>query len=120
VPEPWIERASHAWRAVRKARWERDFAGRVRDPEAEWALVLDILRRMRDGLGGRPLVLVSDEPRLAAFAREGTGVVHVDLHTAFGPDASALHFPRDGHWNAAGHGRVAAAVASALDPLLAR
>jgi len=120
VPFPWIERVSHAWRAMRKARWEREFATRVRDPDVEWTLVCDILRRMAGRLGGRPLVIVSDEERLARLAADEPSIDHVDLRTAFGEDAASFHFQRDGHWNAAGHARAAEALERALRPLLSR
>jgi len=120
VPHPWIERASLVWRALRKARWEREQAARRRDPNAEWALVCDLYRRMRDVLRDRPLVLVSDQALLARFAADEPGIEHVDLARAFGPDSARLHFPRDGHWNADGHARAAEALAGALRPLLQR
>lgn len=120
VPFPWLERASHAWRAVKKARWEHEFANRARDPDREWALVCDLLRRMANQLGGRPLVVVSDEERLARLAADEPFLEHVDLRTEFGADAAELHFPRDGHWNAAGHARAAEALERALRPLLSR
>ncbi len=118
VPYPVIERVSLVWRAIRKAVWERSAAARTRDLDAEWALVCDIYRRMHRALGGRPLVIVSDEPRLASFASMEAGVEHLDLRDVFGVDAASLHFPIDGHWNAAGHARAAEALARALRPLL--
>ncbi len=120
VPFPWIERASFVWRALRKARWERESVERTRDPNAEWALVCDLYRRMRDVLLDRPLVILSDRARLARFADDEPGIEHVDLAAAFGSDAERLHFARDGHWNRDGHARAAAALAGALRPLLDR
>ncbi len=120
VPFPWIERASHAWRAVQKARWEHEFAARTRDPNLEWTLVCDILREMANRLEGRPLVIVSDEERLARLAADEPYLEHVDLRSAFGSDAANLYFPRDGHWNAAGHMRAAEALERALRPLMSR
>lgn len=118
VPFPWIERVSHAWRALRKARWEREFAHRARDPNVEWALVCDLLRRMAERLAGRPLVIVSAEARLAQFAADETGIEHVDLREAFGENAPQFHFVHDGHWNATGHARAAEALERALRPLI--
>jgi len=120
VPFPWIERASHAWRAILKARWERDFTTRARDPNIEWAVVCDILRRMASQLAGRPLVIVSDEERLARLAADEPGLEHVDLRSAFGTEAANMHFLRDGHWNAAGHARAAEALERALRPVMGR
>lgn len=120
VPRPWMERASLAWRAYLKSRWERQFAARPRDPNAEWALVCDLYRRMRDVLRDRPLVVVSDQARLAGFAADEPGIEHVDLGSAFGADTARFHFPVDGHWNRDGHARAAEALARALRPLLER
>jgi hypothetical protein len=118
VPYPWLERVSLLWRAARKSRWERALAANPRDPNEEWALVCDIYRRMRRMLGDRPLVIVSDQPRLARFAADEPGIEHVDLRSAFGSDPAPYHFAGDGHWNAAGHARAAEALAGALRPLL--
>ncbi len=118
VPYPWIERVSYVWRALRKARWERAFVELPRDPNAEWALVCDIYRRMHRVLGDRPLVVMSTESRLARLAADEAGIEHVDVAAAFGADPARFHFERDGHWNAAGHARAAEALAGALRPLL--
>lgn len=120
VPFPWLERASFVWRALRKASWERDSIARLRDPNAEWALVCDIYRRMHGVLRERPLVIVSDQARLARLAADEPGIEHVDLARAFGADSARLHFARDGHWNRDGHARAAEALAGALRPLLDR
>lgn len=120
VPFPWIDRVSHAWRAVLKSRWERALTASPRDPNAEWALVCDLYRRMRDQLGDRPLVLVSDSARLERLAADEPGIEHVDLGRAFGDDPAEFRFADDGHWNARGHVRAAETLAGALRPLLDR
>jgi len=120
VPFPWIERVSLVWRALRKARWERDAAERVRDPNAEWALVCDLYRRMREVLRDRPLVILSDRDRLSRLADEEPGIEHVDVAAAFGAEYSRFQFPRDGHWNREGHARAAEALVGALRPLMDR
>lgn len=118
VPFPWIERASHAWRGWLKARWESSFRARPRDPNAEWALVCDLYRRMKRVLGERPLVIVSKEPVLARYAAHESGIAHVDVGAAFEGATSSMEYPLDGHWNAHGHARVAEALAKTLGPLL--
>ncbi|MBL8863705.1 MAG: hypothetical protein JNK02_17070 [Planctomycetes bacterium] len=120
VPYPWIERVSHVWRALAKRRSDHELEATARDPNAEWALVCDLYRRMARVLDGRPLVVVSTSRRLARLAAEEPSIEHLDLAEAFGADAPRLHFPLDGHWNAAGHARAAAALAAALPPLLGR
>ncbi|MCY2959217.1 MAG: GDSL-type esterase/lipase family protein [Planctomycetota bacterium] len=120
VPFPWIERTSLLWRALEKSRWERHQVARARDPNAEWALVCDLYRRMRTVLRDRPLVIVSDRSQLARLAADEPGIEHVDLGGAFGAGAARYHFAEDRHWNAAGHARAAEALAGALRPLLDR
>ena len=127
VPNPWLERVSALWRAIEKSRWERAFQARPRDVEAEWRLVLALLRTLRDDLahervdaaGGPatrsvPLIVVSDEDRLAAFARDVRDVEHVDVRNALASSTEPTHFPVDGHWNARGHELVARALEDVL------
>jgi lysophospholipase L1-like esterase len=118
VPNPWLERVSQAWRGILKSRWEGSFRARERDPNAEWALVFDLYRRMKSVLGPRPLVIVSDKPALARFTAFEQGMAHVDVSAAFQDAQEPVFFALDGHWNARGHARVADAVAKALGPLL--
>jgi hypothetical protein len=118
VPQSFLERWSGAWRALAKLRWEREFARRRADPESEWRLALDIYRRMRGSLGTVPLVIVSEEQRLADFARDEPGIEHVDLRAAFAGAEKDVIFRTDRHWNAEGHARAAAVLDEALRPLL--
>lgn len=120
VPRSWLERTSALWRAWEKRRWERAFLATPRDRRAEWALACDLYRAMRDELHGVPLVIVSDTDRLAGLAIEERGMTHVDVRAAFGSDASAFTFARDGHWNAKGHAAVAAALVPAIEAALKR
>lgn len=118
VPEPWIESVSFLARALRKSAFERLLDTRRADPEEEWVLVADIYRRMAARLGSVPLVIVSDEPRLAALAREEPTMRHVDLRAAFRDVRGSLRFSIDGHWTALAHELVATAVDAALRPLV--
>jgi lysophospholipase L1-like esterase len=118
VPQSVLERWSSLWRALEKLRWQGEFARRRADPQAEWVLLCDIYRRMRRDLDGVPLVIVSGEARLAQLAHEEPGIEHVDLRAVFAGVESAVRFPIDGHWNADGHARAAAALVGALRPLL--
>lgn len=114
VPRSWLERTSLLWCAWQKTRWERAFPTLPRDSEREWALIRDLFRAMRDELAGVPLLILSDTDELASLAREEKGLEHLDLREAFGVDARATTFPRDGHWNGLGHLRVADALAPRL------
>lgn len=116
VRVPWLERRSLAWRAVRKVLWERSLLEHPRDPNAEWALVCAIYRRMAQVLRGRPLVIASSAERLGRFARDEPGIEHADLRPALADGVTA--FPVDGHWSELGHARVAAALERALAALL--
>jgi hypothetical protein len=120
VPSSVLERISDAWNALEKARWEASFAELRADPQAEWILVCDLYRRMRDRLDGVPLVIASQEPRLVRFAHDEHGIEHVDLREAFRGIEREVTFPIDGHWNARGHERAAAALEEALRPLVKR
>jgi hypothetical protein len=120
VPSSCLERISDAWNALAKAEWEASFATRKADPDAEWVLVCDLYRRMRDRLDGVPLVIVSQEARLSRFARDEVGVEHVDLRDAFRGIEREVTFPVDGHWNARGHERAAVAIGEGLKPLVKR
>ncbi len=70
---------------------------------------------MTKTLAGVPLVIVSNEARLAGFARDEPSIEHVDVSEAF-----ALTFPIDGHWTPAGHASAAVAVQAVLRPLFER
>jgi hypothetical protein len=118
VPQSLLERWSHLYRAVQKAASSRALAERRADPAAEWALTCDLYRRMKGVLGQVPLVIVSREPRLEAFAREERVIRHVDLRPAFAVEKGALSFAVDGHWTPLGHETAAAALDVALRPLM--
>ena len=113
VPEPWLERSSYLYRAIAKERWRRAFDREPRDPDREWLLACDLLRAMRRELGNVPLVVVSDEQRLADLSAEEPSIHHLDLRVVFaGRDEPT--FPLDGHWTASAH----AEIARALEPML--
>lgn len=114
VPEPWLERASYLYRAISKARWQREFDRTPRDPDREWLLVCDLYRAIKRVLGPVPLVIVSGEERLARFAAEEEGVHHVDLGTVLSSAGGPTLFPVDGHWTALAHAKIA----EALEPML--
>jgi hypothetical protein len=118
VPETRLERWSQLFCAIEKARFERAFARRHADPSREWPLVCDLYRMMKSKLGTIPFVIVSQEDRLAAFAREEDGIRHVDLRPALAQAAGPVEYPIDGHWTPLAHERVAVALDEALRPLI--
>ncbi len=120
VPQGILERISRVWCALEKARFDREFAARRADPDREWSLACDLYRRMAADSGGKPLVLLSAEPRLVGLATDEPGMRPADLRPAFSGAQEPLAFPVDGHWTEAGHERAAAALESALRPLLRR
>lgn len=114
VASSLLERASALWCAVQKKAWEFRFASAVRDSEAEWAHVERLYRAMRDELNGVPLLLVSDERRIALFAAGEPAIEHLDTGPLLDREPLRGRFAVDGHWNAAGH----AVVARGLDQKL--
>ncbi len=118
VPHLWLEDVSALWRAWMKARSASAFELQPRDRSAEWARVCDLYRAMRDELAGVPLVIVSNERRLAALASAEAGLRHVDLGDMADAREPVLVFEHDGHWNAAGHAFVAAKVDALLSSTL--
>lgn len=118
VVEPWLERWSRVFRAWKKSRSEAELARRDADPTAEWTLVCDLYRRMARRLGDVPLVLVSQEARLEALAREEKTMRHLDLRPVFEHEQGAVTFPIDGHWTALAHAKVAAALREKLTTVM--
>lgn len=110
----WLEEHSALFGALQKKLWERRFAAQVRDLAAEWRMVERLYCAMRNDLSGRLLFVVSEESRLGMFAAREPGITHVDVRDALGRAAEPTRFAKDGHWNAAGHAVVAAAVEAAL------
>lgn len=108
VPRSLLERTSALYRAWTKKRWEHEFELRPRDRRVEWRRVCELYRALHAAAGTATLLIVSGEERLAALAREGPGIEHLDLRTVHGPAAGSVAFARDGHWNARGHALVAA------------
>lgn len=125
----WSHLARLALPAVRRgAGWlagRRDAAGA--DPSTgqvePTADALDRLRR-RAAAGGAPLLVILldspdrdfelDRDALAAALR-ARGIPYLALDELLaGRDWAPLHFARDGHWNAAGHGAVGAALVPAV------
>ncbi len=112
-PAPWLARVSYAYLALAKLLDARAAAARTSEPAAAWALTEGLYRRMRDELGGTPLLLVSAQARLAEFAAREAAIRHVDVAAALaGP--GPFTFAHDGHWTAAAHQRVATAIGAAL------
>jgi len=118
VPQPALERWSHAARAFYKWRWQREHMRREIDRDTEWRLVLDLLLEERRLLEDVPLLLLSDRTHLANFARETDGVEHLDLRTVFAGVTEPLAFAGDGHWTPGAHERIARALSSEMKRLL--
>ena len=113
----------------------RRTAGRAGDADAlpppeDWAACGDALEAYSNELaavGPRLLVALADSPdprtreateRVAASLAE-RGVPHLRLDDLLPADTlEARRFPRDRHWNPAGHRAVAAALAEAIEPHL--
>lgn len=117
VPQSLLEKTSALWRGWEKRSWERAFVLRPRDRREEWRLVCDLYRALASDVGAAPLVIVSDEDRLVALAREERGMHHVDVRRAFAGADGATSFPRDGHWTELGHARVAEAIDAVIGAL---
>lgn len=109
VPRPWLERVSHAWRAFAKYAWQREHDARRAAPESEWRLVHALFDEMERELGDVPLLIVSSRDELSQRPESE----HLDLRAE---DVSA--FPRDGHWNAEGHAKVARLLRERIRELL--
>jgi hypothetical protein len=110
----------------------RDLAQVFRDPRRPErpldftcsAEALARARRTAEAAGARMVVVLAEAPRESpeehradtrelAAALEGRGVAVISLDRLLGPGgAEGLRYPRDGHWNAAGHRRVAGLLAS--------
>jgi hypothetical protein len=118
VPRPWAERASYLWRALTKSAWERALDERRVDPDGEWVLVCELYRAMVRELGGVPLLVVSEQGRLADLAREEPAIHHLDLRPVFAGAEDEVTWPLDGHWTPVAHAKVAHALEKALRPLL--
>ena len=110
----WLGEHSALFGALQKKLWERRFAAQARDLAAEWRMVERLYCAMRNDLSGRLLFVVSEESRLGMFATREPGITHVDVRDALSRAAEPTRFAKDGHWNAAGHAVVAAAVEAAL------
>ncbi len=110
-PENFLHAHSMLFRALNKMWWSWQFA-RVTIIE-DWELVFALYRSMRAELSSA-FVLVAGDDALRDFAHEERDVVYVDLKATMPAGASAWAFPVDGHWTAAGHARVATAVAAAI------
>lgn len=118
VPQSFLERTSHLWRAIEKRAWERRHARRRRDRAGEWRLVEALLEEMRRGLGDVPLVIASERDELEAFAAGRAGVHHVDLRPYLAASEEPVTYATDGHWTTAGHAAVARALRERIATLL--
>jgi hypothetical protein len=118
VPEPALERHSLAARAFLKWRWQNAHQQRAVDRDAEWRLVFDLLLQEKRLLGEVPLLVLSGRTRLANFARETSGIEHVDLRAIFEGATEPLAFADDGHWTPIAHERIAWALQREMERLL--
>lgn len=110
-PEGWLHAHSLLWRAIAKLTWRWQFE---RKPEADdWSLVLALYRTMQQDFLTTSFILVSGENQLRPVSAGDRPMRYIDLNEVL-PRGGDWIFPVDTHWNAAGHARVAEAVAQAI------
>jgi lysophospholipase L1-like esterase len=105
-PEGLLHAHSLLWRALTKLVWRWQFSRR---PAAhDWDLVAALYGAMQAETPDARFLLVGTQPPLQTLTPEKFACLPLaELLPAGGP----WTFPIDTHWNAAGHARVAAAVA---------
>ncbi|MEZ5966688.1 MAG: GDSL-type esterase/lipase family protein [Planctomycetota bacterium] len=114
--ENWLHAHSLLWRAVTKLIWRWQFQ---RQPLADdWSLVRALYRTMCRDFADTQFVLVSALDRLRPLAEGEHAMRYIDVGEVL-PAGGAWIFPVDTHWNAAGHARVAQAVAAEVAIALA-
>lgn len=115
-PEGWLHAHSLLWRAVTKLAWRWQFQ---RHPVPDdWSLVLALYGAMRREFTDTAFVLVSGEDVLREVTRGDRPMHYLDVQQVL-PAGGEWIFPLDTHWNAAGHARVAQAVAREVAAALA-
>jgi lysophospholipase L1-like esterase len=114
--EPLWHRHSLLLRALSKMWWTRRFART--ETRADWDLLFALYRALRADVGDAACILAAHGNELAAFAQREPELMFLDLGAVLPADGTGLSFPQDGHWTAAGHARVAAALAPLIEQAL--
>ncbi len=111
--ESWLGAHSQLFRAVRKLTWQYNAHA-----EADWRLLRALFAAMQQTVAPAPVVLVGDRDQLEQRAKDAPSQRFVDTREVLAT-GSDWWFARDRHWTAAGHGKVAAAIADAVASALA-
>lgn len=116
-PEGPLARHSALWRALVKR-----FASRVPTPmdplPKRRALLRALLCSFPPAAGGAPVLVVGSDDALEGLGTAACGVTPLDPSSVLAAPGPPVTYPRDGHWTAEGHRRIAEWLEPRLQRLL--